>query len=69
MEAAQSIKIASFGALATGEFEKLEGLAALPDGRFAIVNDNDFNVDFRMAKLGKKPLPRIVGNHLFILKK
>jgi len=69
IEAAQSIKIASFGALATGEFEKLEGLAALPDGRFAIVNDNDFNVDFRMAKLGKKPLPKIVGNHLFILKK
>ena len=69
IEVASSIKIASFGSLATGEFEKLEGLAALPDGSFAILNDNDFNVDFHVAKMHKKPLPKTVDNHLFILKK
>jgi len=56
------------GSLATGEFEKLEGLAALPDGSFAILNDNDFNVGFQVAKIHKRPLPKTVDNHLFILK-
>jgi hypothetical protein len=68
-EPALSIKIASFGSLASGEFEKLEGLAALPDGSFAIVNDNDFNVDYHVSKMEKKALPKIVDSHFFILKK
>ncbi len=69
IEVANAIKIASLGSLATGEFEKLEGLAALPDGSFAILNDNDFNVELQVAKIHKKPLPKTVDNHLFILKK
>lgn len=69
IEVANSIKIASLGSLATGEIEKLEGLAALPDGSFAILNDNDFNVELQVAKIHKKPLPKTVDNHLFILKK
>ena len=69
MEVVKSIKIASLGSLATGEFEKLEGLAALPDGSFAILNDNDFNVELQVAKIHKKSLPKTVDNHLFILKK
>lgn len=44
IRAVAKVKVANLPSLGYHQGDKLEGLAALPDGRLALINDNDFGV-------------------------
>jgi hypothetical protein len=61
------VKVANLPSLGYVAGDKIEGLAALPDGRLAILNDNDFGLLAEpiavdgMAPLNPEPAPVVLG--------